>query len=404
MTTASARAVLAIGDFRSYLAIRFLSAIALQMVGVAVGWQVYDLTRDPLYLGLVGLVQFVPAFACALPAGQAADRFDRRRVLMVCLGVEAACMLALFGLSLLAAPPLGGLLAVLAVMGASRAFMAPASQSLVPHLVPKELFPRAVAWSSSSWQVAVIAGPALGGVFYAFGVTTVYAAAAAMMTLSVVAVARLKTRLVVHATVQAGVEGLLAGVKFVWSRKDILGAVSLDLFAVLLGGATALLPIYARDILHVGPLGLGLLRSAPAGGAALMALWLAHHPLERQAGARMFMAVGVFGLATVAFGLSSSFWLSLAALAVLGAADMISVVVRQTLVQARTPDEMRGRVSAVNFVFIGASNELGEFESGVTAALFGTVPAVVIGGLGTLAVAALWAWRFPALRRVDRLT
>lgn len=404
MTSPSARAVLAIGDFRSFLATRFLSAIALQMVGVAVGWQVYDLTGDPLHLGLVGLVQFLPAFACALPAGHVADRFDRRRVLQTCLGVECACLLALLALSLLPAPPLAALLSILAVMGATRAFLAPASQSLVPHLVPAELFPRAVAWASSTWQVAVIAGPAVGGALYALGVTTVYGAATVMMALAVWAISRLRTRLVVHATVETGVEGLLAGVRYVWNRKDILGAVSLDLFAVLLGGATALLPIFARDILHVGPTGLGLLRSAPAAGAALMALWLAHHPLERRAGSRMFLAVAVFGLATVAFGLSSSFWLSLSALAVLGAADMISVVVRQTLVQARTPDEMRGRVSAVNFVFIGASNELGEFESGITAALFGTVPAVIIGGVGTLAVAALWAWKFPALRRIDRLT
>lgn len=404
MTDKSARAVLALADFRSYLGTRFLSTLALQMVSVAVGWQVYDLTGDPLHLGMVGLVQFVPALLSALPAGHVADRFDRRRVLLVCLLVETLCLSGLLALSLMTAPPLEALLAVLAVMGATRAFIQPASQSLVPHLVPTELFPRAVAWTSSAFQTAVIAGPALGGALYVFGVTTVYAVAAIMMTLAAVAISRLKVRLVVHAATETGLGGLLAGIRYVWTRKDILGAVSLDLFAVLLGGATALLPIYARDILHVGPVGLGLLRSAPAVGAALMAFWLAHHPLERLAGVRMFQAVGVFGLATVAFGLSSNFWLSLAALTVLGGSDMISVVVRQTLVQARTPDEMRGRVSAVNFVFIGASNELGEFESGVTAALFGTVPAVVIGGLGTLAVAALWAWKFPTLRKVDRLT
>ncbi|MCR6633076.1 MAG: MFS transporter [Magnetospirillum sp.] len=404
MTTPSARAVLAIGDFRYFLGTRFLSAIALQMVSVAVGWQVYDLTGDPLHLGLVGLVQFLPAFACALPAGHVADRFDRRRVLMGCLGVELLCLLALLGLALMQSPPLEALLAVLAVMGATRAFMQPASQSLVPHLVPREMFPRAVAWASSSFQTAVIAGPALGGALYVFGVATVYSAAAAMITLALASITRIKTRLMFHAAVETGLTGLLAGVRYVLQRKDILGAVSLDLFAVLLGGATALLPIYARDILHVGPMGLGVLRSAPAAGAAVMAFWLAHHPLERNAGARMFLAVGVFGLATLVFGLSTNFWLSLGALAVLGCADMISVVVRQTLVQARTPDEMRGRVSAVNFVFIGASNELGEFESGLTAAWFGTVPAVIVGGLGTLAVAALWAWKFPALRKVDRLT
>lgn len=403
MTTASARAVLGLPDFRYFLATRFLSAVALQMVGVAVGWQVYDLTGDPLHLGLVGLVQFLPAFLCALPAGHVTDRYDRRRVLLACLVVLTLCMAALLTLALMRSPPLEVLLAVLAVLGATRAFLQPASQSLVPHLVPAELFPRAVAWASSNWQVAVIAGPALGGALYAFGVVTVYAVAAVMMALATLSIAQLKTRLVVHSSVEPGLEGLLAGVRYVFERKDILGAISLDLFAVLLGGATALLPIYARDILHVGPVGLGLLRSAPAVGAALTALWLAHHPLESRAGVKMFVAVGAFGLATIAFGLSASFWLSLAALAVLGCADMISVVVRQTLVQSRTPDAMRGRVSAVNYVFIGASNELGEFESGVTAAWFGTVPAVIIGGIGTLAVAALWAWKFPALRKVDRL-
>jgi MFS family permease len=403
MTTSSARAVLGFPDFRYFLGTRFLSAIALQMVSVAVGWQVYDLTGDPLHLGLVGLVQFVPAFLCALPAGHVADRFDRRRVLLACLGVLTLCMLALLGLALMAEPPLETLLVVLAVLGATRAFLQPASQSLVPHLVPAALFPRAVAWASSNWQVAVIAGPALGGALYAFGVATVYAVAAGMMALAAFSISRLKAKLVIHASVETGLVGLLAGVRYVIERKDILGAVSLDLFAVLLGGATALLPIYARDILHVGPVGLGLLRSGPAMGAAITALWLAHHPLERMAGVKMFLAVGVFGLATIVFGLSSSFWLSLVALVGLGCADMISVVVRQTLVQARTPDAMRGRVSAVNFVFIGASNELGEFESGLTAAWFGTVPAVVIGGIGTLVVAAVWAWRFPALRKVDRL-
>lgn len=404
MTTSSARAVLALPDFRYYLGSRFLSAIALQMAGVAVGWQVYDLTGDPLHLGYVGLVQFLPGFACALPAGHVADRFERRRVLLACMLVEGACILALMAVALSAQPSLMVLYPVLAVMGAARAFLAPASQSLVPLLVPAEVFPRAVAWSSTSWQVAVIAGPALGGLLYALGVATVYGIAAFLLLLAALSVSRLKTRLQVHAAIETGLDGLLAGVRYVLGRKDILGAVSLDLFAVLLGGATALLPVFARDILHVGPLGLGLLRAAPAAGAAMMALLLAHRPLNDKAGHKLFVAVAVFGLATIAFGLSTSFWLSLAALVVLGAADMISVVVRQTLVQLRTPDAMRGRVSAVNWVFIGASNELGEFESGLTAAWFGVIPAVLIGGFGTLAVAGLWAWRFPALRKIDRLS
>jgi len=403
LTSPSARAALAVRDFRLYLGARFFLSMALQMVGVAVGWQVYELTLDPLHLGYVGLVQFVPGLLLTLYGGQVADRFDRRRILLVCLAVDTVAILALLGLAISPAPRVGAIYAVLAVIGTVRAFLGPASQSLVPLLVPAELFPRAVAWSLTSWQIAMIAGPAAGGLLYASGAATVYGVAGALLLASALAVSQLGTRLKVEAPMAAGLEGLLAGVRYVRSRKDILGAVSLDLFAVLLGGATALLPIFARDILRVGPLGLGLLRSAPAAGAAVMALWLAHHPLQRAAGAKLFVAVAVFGVATVAFGLSTHLYISLTALVVLGAADMISVVVRQTLVQIRTPDAMRGRVSAVNMVFIGASNELGELESGLMAAWLGAVPAVVAGGLGTLAVAALWALRFPELRRVDRL-
>jgi MFS family permease len=400
----SARAVLAVRDFRLYLGARFLSSLALQMVAVAVGWQIYALTGDPLHLGYVGLVQFLPAFALALPAGQIADKIDRRRILMVCMAVETVCVIGLLLLARSPEPSLPLFYGVLAVMGGARAFLAPASQSLMPLLVPAVLFPRAVAFGSTTWQVAVIAGPAMGGLLYALGAEAVYGSAALLLVISSLAVSRLNIRLIVHTAAEPGVEGLLAGIRYVWGRKDILGAVSLDLFAVLLGGATALLPIFARDILLVGPVGLGLLRSAPALGAAMTALWLAHHPLASRAGHKLFAAIAVFGLATIVFGLSTEFWLSLAALGVLGAADMISVVVRQTLVQIRTPDAMRGRVSAVNWVFIGASNELGEFESGITAAFFGIVPAVVIGGLGTLVVAGLWAWKFPALRQVDKLS
>ncbi len=399
----SARAVLAIRDFRLFVATRFLAVIAYQMVGVAVGWQVYALTRDPLFLGYVGLSEFLPAFLLALPAGHVADRFDRRRILVGCLLLQTAATLALLALALTRAPAVGAIFAVVAVTGVSRAFLAPATQSLLPLLVPMEVFPRAVALSSTTMKVAMIAGPAVGGLLYAFGPAVVYGVAVGLSLASALSATRLRSRLVTHAAVAGGLDGLLAGVHYVRSRQDILGAVSLDLFAVLLGGATALLPIYARDILLVGPTGLGLLRGAPAVGAAAMALVLAQRPLESRAGVKLFAAVALFGLATIAFGLSRSFPLSLAALAVLGAADMVSVVVRQTLVQIRTPDRMRGRVSAVNWVFIGASNELGEFESGLTAAWFGTVPAVVIGGIGTLVVAAVWAWRFPELRRIDRL-
>ncbi|MGE5504008.1 MAG: MFS transporter [Actinomycetota bacterium] len=405
MTTApTGFAVLRHREFRLYVAARFLSSVALMMLGVAVGWQVYALTGDALALGFVGLAQFAPAFLLTLPGGQTADRFDRRRILQVAMAVEVVAALGLLAFALEPAPPVAGIYAILVVMGSARAFIAPASQSLVPLLVGPELFPRAVAINSTAWQSAVIAGPALGGLLYAAGAAVVYGVAAALLAASMLMVARLKARLAVVSDRPKGLDGLLEGVRFVWRRKDILGAISLDLFAVLLGGATALLPIYAGDILHTGPLGLGLLRSAPAVGAAAMAVWLAHHPLQRRAGHTLFIAVAIFGLATIAFGVSTWFPLSLAALVVLGAADMISVVVRQTLVQIETPDAMRGRVSAVNLVFIGASNELGEFESGVTAAWLGTVPAVVIGGLGTLAVAAIWAWKFPALRRIDKLS
>jgi MFS family permease len=404
MTTSSARTIFAVADFRWYLASRFLSSIAQQMVTVAVGWQVYDLTHDPMQLGFVGLAQFLPAFVLTLPGGQIADRFDRRRILLLCMAVAMLAMGALLGITRQAQPDVLAIYTVMAVMGAVRAFLAPASQSLVPVLVGPELFPRAVALASSSWQVAVILGPMLGGLLYALGPSVVFAMAAALLAVSMAAVSLIKARLVVHTTQPRGLPGLFEGVRYVWSRPEILGSISLDLFAVLLGGATALLPIYARDILHAGPLGLGALRSAPAVGAALMAVVLVHRPLERQAGAKLFAAVAIFGMATIVFALSTDFAVSLGALLVLGAADMVSVVLRQTLVQVRTPDDMRGRVSAVNMVFIGASNELGEFESGMTAAWFGTVPAAVIGGVGTLVVAALWAWRFPALRRYDRLT
>ena len=400
----SALSAFAIRDFRLFLGIRFVATSAYQMVAVAVGWQVYAITGDPLYLGLAGLAEFLPAFLSALPAGQVADRFDRRRIIGSCLGVYAVAVFGLLALALAENAPVGAIYALVAVTGITRAFLVPATQSLLPVLVPPEMFPRAVAWSSSSMKVAMIAGPAVGGLLYALGPAAVYATAGLLLAGAALATTRFATRLIAHAATTTGLGGLLAGVHYVRSRRDILGAISLDLFAVLLGGATALLPIYAKDILLVGPIGLGILRAAPSVGAAVMALVLAWRPLERRAGLKLFGAIAVFGLATIVFGLSHSFALSLTALAVLGASDMVSVVTRQTLVQIRTPDEMRGRVSAVNWVFIGASNELGDFESGLTASWFGTVPAVVIGGVGTLAVALAWAWMFPELRRIDSLS
>ncbi|MGA2380824.1 MAG: MFS transporter [Spirochaetia bacterium] len=390
-------------DFPAFLAARALASLSSLMLTVAVGWHVYDLTGSAFALGMVGLAQFLPALLLALPGGLAADRFERRTILLFGFSTQVVVALLLLSISLVPGAGAAWIFPVVALIGIAQAFLGPASQSLVPFLVPKEDFPRAVAWNSSTFQIATIAGPAIGGLLYAFGPACVYAVSAGCYACSVLLVSRVRTRLRVAASAKPGFEGLLTGLRFVFSRPTILGAISMDLFAVLFGGATALLPIYARDILHVGPWGLGLLRSAPAVGAAIVAFGLAQRPLARRAGARMFFSVAVFGVMTIVFGLSRSFLLSLAALAGLGAADMVSVVVRQTLVQINTPDEKRGRVSAVNSIFIGASNQLGEFESGVTAAWLGTVPAVVLGGAGTLVVVLLWIWLFPTLRQADRL-
>jgi MFS family permease len=385
-----------------FLCARFCSAMAVMMFSVAVGWQVYTLTHSAFALGMVGLAQFVPAFLLALPGGLAADRFDRRRVLLASFGVAILVGASLLVLSFQAAPKVAWIFVVVAFIGVARAFMSPANGSLLPILVPPEQFARAVAWNSTAFQGATITGPALGGILYAVGPEYVYGTATALLLLGFLCIASVQGRWKVPSH-SAGWSGLLEGVRFVFAKKAILGAVSLDLFAVLFGGATALLPIYARDILHAGPWALGILRSSPALGAAIVAVWLAHHPIRSRAGRRMFVCVGLFGVCTVVFALSTSFWLSLLALAVLGGADMVSVVVRGTLVQVSTPDAMRGRVSAVNMLFIGASNELGEFESGLTAAWLGTVPATVLGGVGTLVVVLLW-WRlFPTLRHADRL-
>jgi hypothetical protein len=385
-----------------FLCARFCSAMAIMMLSVAVGWQVYGLTHSAFALGMVGLAQFLPAFLLSLPGGLAADRFDRRRVLLASFALETLVAASLFALALRPSPTAGWIFVVVAFVGVGRAFMSPANGSLLPFLVPPHEFARAVAWNSTAFQTATIAGPALGGILYAIGADFVYGAATALMLLGLVCIAGLRGHCKVPST-GAGWGGLLEGVRFVFAKRAILGAISLDLFAVLFGGATALLPIYARDLLHTGPWGLGILRSSPAIGAALVAVWLAHFPIRGRAGQRMFICVALFGVATIGFALSANFWLSLLALVILGAVDMVSVVVRGTLVQVSTPDAMRGRVSAVNMLFIGASNELGEFESGLTAAWLGTVPATVLGGVGTLLVVLLW-WRlFPTLRRADRL-
>jgi MFS family permease len=390
-------------DFRFFLAIRLPTALAVQMQSVAVGWQVYDISHTPLSLGLVGLAQFLPVFGFALVAGHVADRFDRRRILMTCIGLQLLCALLLLAIMASGTRDVRPIYAVLVLFGTARAFSAPAIQSILPNLVPRELLGKAFAWNSSSFQAMTIAGPAMGGLIYALGAGTVYAVSAALFLLSFVAALAIRSPPTQSDGRGMDLNSLLAGIRFIRSKPAIAGAISLDLFAVLFGGATALLPIYARDILVIGPLGLGLLRSAPAVGAVVVGLILAHRSLGRHAGRTMFAAVGLFGVATIVFGLSRNFMVSLVALAVLGASDMVSVFVRQNLVQRSTPDTMRGRVNGVNFLFIGASNELGEMESGATAAWLGSIEAVVVGGIGTLIVMGVWLWMFPPLRRVDRL-
>ena len=390
-------------SFQRYWSARLCVTLAIQMQAVAIGWQVYDLTRRPLDLGLVGLAQFLPSLGLALITGHVADRYDRRTVMALCIIVEALCAVLFLTFTLQDGTNTPFLFGVLVLFGTARAFEFPASVALMPSLVPPRLFTNAAAWSSSAWQVATIVGPAIGGLLYAIGPEAVYGCCILMFLLSVFLVSTIRIERREREQKAATWESVVAGISFIRGQPVVLGAVSLDLFAVLLGGATALLPVYARDILHVGPWGLGLLRSAPAVGALVTALLIARRPIQRHAGAILLGAVGIFGLSIVVFGLSHNLWLSLLVLTILGASDMISVVIRRVLVLVKTPDEMRGRVSAVESVFIGASNELGEFESGVTAAWFGVVPAVVLGGLGTLAVVGLWVRIFPQLRRVDSL-
>ncbi|HEV8583988.1 MAG TPA: MFS transporter [Methylomirabilota bacterium] len=376
-----------------------LVTLALHMQTVAVGWQLYSLTGSALDLGLVGLVQFVPTIVLTLIVGQVADRYDRRRVVVVCEVAQAAGTAALaFGS---ASGWLGrdGILAILAVLGGARAFENPARAALLPGLVPLARLPRAIASVTSAGQSARIVGPALGGVLYALGPTTVYAAVAALYLVGAALMALVRGARPGGRSDDETPASLFSGVAFIARQPLLLSMLSLDLFAVLLGGATALLPIYARDILGTGPWGLGLLRAAPAVGALVMSVVLTRSPVDRRAGTVLFGGVMVFGVATVVFGLSRSLPLSLAALVVLGAADLLSVVIRHSLVQIRTPDGMRGRVSAVHSLSTGTSNQLGEFESGLLAALFGPVAAVLIGGVGTIVVAAVWMHRFPALRR-----
>ena len=372
------------------------------MQTVAVGWQVYEITRDPLDLGLIGLSQFLPFVLLVLPAGHFADRHLRQKLLSACYGLMLVCALLLLAFSLSELQVVWPVFAVMVLFGVARAFAMPTGQALLPNVVPPALFGRAVAVNSTTWQLSTIAGPAIGGIVYLFGAPVVYATVALLLAAAVVLMFGVRAPAPARSAQSITFDSLLEGLRFVFQRKIILGAISLDLFAVLFGGAVALLPAYASDILKVGPDGLGLLRAAPGVGAVVVALLFTWKPLAQRVGPAMLWGVALFGVSTVIFGLSESFAVSLAALAVLGAADMVSVYIRHMLVQLETPDEIRGRVSAVSAVFIGASNELGEFESGVTAAWWGVRPAVVVGGVVSIAIAGLWARWFPQLARLEK--
>jgi MFS family permease len=404
-------AVLKQRDFTLYLCARLFSSFAAQMLIVAVGWQVYHITGRVLDLGLIGLSQFLPFLCFSLPAGHVADRYDRRLIISFCTltSLTAALLLLYFAAGgARSTPPI---FAVLALLGIARAFLSPAAQSFMPNIVPAAGLGNAIALNSASFQVATIAGPSIGGIVYAFGQSSsginsgaqlVYGVAAGLLVLSLSMMLLVKPRGTrsVRAAVSWG--SMLEGLRFVWRRKTVLGAISLDLFAVLFGGATALLPAFTQDVLRAGPDVFGYLRAAPGVGAGLCGLCLAFKPITRRIGVYMFGGVAIFGMATVVFGLTRLFGVAMIALVLLGAGDMVSVFIRTLLVQLETPDQIRGRVSAVNSVFIGASNELGEFESGFTAAWFGLVPAIVVGGVVTLAVAGLWAGVFfPRLWRLQ---
>jgi MFS family permease len=390
-----------------FLAVRFFSEIASLAQAVATGWTIYQLSNEPLALGLVGLVEFIPMALLMLPAGELCDRGDSRRILAAGLALQMLCAGGLCALTWIPGTRLWTFYPILVLAGVGRAFAEPASQAALPMLVPTERVSQAIAWNSSVWQVAVIAGPALGGLAYSVGPTQAFALCGAGFLAALLAIrtvgGRSSSPLPLSTTLGSRLIRIREGMRFIRSRPLLLSAISLDLVSVLLGGATALLPIYARDILNSGPVGLGLLRSAPAVGACLIALCHARHPPDRRVGFQLFISVVTFGFATIVFGLSRSLVLSLSALFVIGAADMVSVNIRSSLVQSATPDVLRGRVSAVNMLFVGTSSELGGFESGLVASLIGAVPCVVVGGVGVLLAAAIWARVFPSLRQVERI-
>jgi len=398
-------------DYRVFLLSRAAGVLGTVVQSVAMGWQVYDLARaghgvaeSALYIGLLGLATFVPLFCLALPAGVITDRYSRRSVLIACYVAESLCAAMLMTAGLLGVMSVAVLIGVAVAFGVARAFRAPAGVALAPMLVPPLLLRRAISLNSLAFEFGSISGPALAGILVAHGSSSLaYAVSFGLYLSAVVGLALIHRSTTPPPATGSRLEQAKEGLIYIRNNTIVLGAISLDLFAVLLGGATALLPIFARDVLHVGADGFGLLRAAPAVGSGLVALWLVAHPIQRRAGRALFSGVALFGVATIVFGLSKSFWLSLVALAILGGADMVSVYIRQTLIQIVTPDAMRGRVAAVSFLFIGASNELGEFESGVTARLVGPVLAAVLGGVGCLIVTGTWAKLFPALRDVDEL-
>ena len=392
-------------SFVFFQAARFFIVLATEMQSVAVGWQVYEITRRPLDLGLVGLAQFLPGILLFLVSGHVADHYDRRKLIVICYVGFALCCGLLLVTSMRNVRSVYYIFAVLVLLGVVRSFTGPVSRALVPQLLPEEHFTNAVAWASTIFQGAAILGPALGGLIYAFfrGPSAVYILAVIMAIAAVVCTLKIKTQSKPRSREPINLTTVSAGLRYIWREKVVLGSISLDLFAVFLGGAVALLPVYAREILLTGPWGLGLLRAAPGVGAATMAIFLAHRPFRRKVGLIMLWCVAGFGFFTILFGISRSLVLSLIALFFVGATDMVSVIVRAVLIQVATPDEMRGRVNAVDMVFIGASNEFGEFESGLTAQWLGTLPAVVLGGIGTIIVTAIWAWRFPELRKVEQV-
>lgn len=406
----SLKALLGQRDYVLFWCSRWTAVVGVQIMSVALGWHIYDIARQTmdvkraaLVLSLIGLVSFVPVLLLALPAGETADRYNRRRILVFCYSAEIIVALVLGTAALMGAETIPLLLGAAVMFGAARAFFAPANTALGPMLVPRHLLPSAIAANSLAWQTASIIGPAIGGILVTVSPQTPYFTSLGLYGVALTCILLIRSN--AQPQVQPGSRWQLMkdGLAYVWNNKIVFGAISLDLFAVILGGATALLPIFARDVLHMEGWGFGVLRASPALGAAIVAFWLAANPIRSKAGLIMFASVALFGVGTIVFGLSKIFWLSVAALAFLGAADMVSVYVRQTLIQLATPDNMRGRVATVSSLFIGASNELGEFESGVVARILGPVGAAVFGGVGALAVTGIWAWMFPQLRKADRL-